>query len=360
MIPLVADTLLDLVGTYSPTGNEEAAVGKFMGYLKEIGAQDIATDPAGNGFGVLPGSGLTVTVCGHIDTVPGELPVVNSGGTLRGRGAVDAKSALVSLLYGAKQAKDLGFQGTINIIAAVGEEGPGKGIIEVALSHSKADYAILGEPSGTTGITAGYRGRILLDISFRAKSYHASAPWMGTNAIDRAIDSWKLIKEKYGENREFSKVSAALTSLHGGTADNVTPAESSLTLDVRFPPSRKREDLLEEFESIVRENNADGEVSISLRSYVDPYVSDLKTPLVSAFKGSILSATGETPKIVFKSGSGDMNILGTIWGVPCITYGPGNPQLSHTNDEEIEISEVERCAGIVADALIRLENNHPH
>lgn len=358
MTSSIEDTLTDLVSTYSPTGYEEKAIEKFIGYLEEVGAKEIDTDVAGNGYGIFPGKGVSVTLCGHIDTVPGELPVVNEDGILRGRGAVDAKSSLVSLLYGAKLAKDRGFHGTLFIIAAVGEEGPGKGIIEVARSHKKTDYAILGEPSGTTGITAGYRGRLLLDLSFQTKSFHASAPWMGENAVDMAIESWRRIKETYGENREFSKVSAALTSFHGGTADNVTPAESTLTLDVRFPPSRKRETLLGELETFLLKGNSDANLSINVRSYVDPYVSNLKTPLVNAFKNSISEIAKESPKTIFKSGSGDMNILGDSWRIPCITYGPGNPQLSHTVDEEIEIAEVERSAQIVADALLRLEKLH--
>lgn len=356
MTSWIEDTLTDLVQTYSPTGKEQKAVEKFLDYLTDIGARGIGTDGAGNGHGVLSGSGLTVTVCGHIDTVPGKLPVKKTDGKLYGRGAVDAKSSLISLLFGAKLAKERGFKGTINIVAAVGEEGPGKGIIEVASSHKKADFAILGEPSGTTGITTGYRGRLLLDFSFKTKSYHASAPWMGANAVDLAIDTWRQIRERFGENREFSKVSAALTSLHGGNADNVTPSTSNLTLDVRFPPSKKRQALMEEFQEILHSSAGGADAALSLRSFVDPYVSNLKTPLVTAFKSSIIEMTGENPKMIFKSGSGDMNILGTSWNIPCITYGPGNPQLSHTRDEVIDISEVEKSASIVADALFRLES----
>ena len=53
--------------------------------------------------------------------------------------------------------------------------------------------------------------------------------------------------------------------------------------------------------------------------------------------------------------SGDMNHLATIWNIPCVTYGPGNTQLSHTNNEKISISEVIKSSEIVADALVRLE-----
>lgn len=349
-------SLVEIIKTYSPTGHEEKAVQKFTGFLSQVGADNVHTDRVGNAIGSFPGKGVNVVLCGHIDTVPGKLPVNIKDGMLTGRGAVDAKSSLISLLHGASMAKDQGFEGTLHVIAAIGEEGPGKGIIEIAGSHEKSDYAIFGEPSGTTGITTGYRGRILLDAKYKSGSYHASAPWMGKNAVDMAIEGWLNLRQNYGDNKEFSRVSVALTSIHGGKADNVTPSDATITLDVRYPPSVKRENLLNE---ITEKLSSGGKPElVETRSYVDPYVSNLKTPIVQAFKKSIQERTAEQPKMIFKSGSGDMNILGTSWNIPCITYGPGNPQLSHTNDEIVSIDEVSRSAEIVSDALMRLEALH--
>lgn len=357
MNPGLEVSLVDLVKTYSPTGHEDIATGKFCDYLNDAGASYVRKDRAGNAMGTLNGSGLKVTLCGHIDTVPGRLPVRLVDGKLFGRGAVDAKSSLVSLLYGALIAKEKGFGGRLNIVAAVGEEGPGKGIMEVASSHEKADYAILGEPSGTTGITVGYRGRLLLEASFRTPAYHASAPWMGPNAVDLAMNSWIGIKETYAGNREFSLVSAALTSFHGGGADNVTPSKASFRMDVRFPPSVKRSELFGSFESMI--SGQAGDNDLKLKSYVDPYVANLKTPLVQAFKDSIMGLSGQKARMIFKSGSGDMNHLATSWNIPCVTYGPGDTQLSHTRDEVIGLIEVAKSAEIVADALLKLEGLHP-
>lgn len=350
------DDLLEIVRTYSPTGRETKAVEKFSGYLRNAGAQNIRGDAAGNSLGTFPGDGISIVLCGHIDTVPGKLPVRVSDGMLQGRGAVDAKSSLISLLYGARMAKDRGFRGTLHVIAATGEEGPGKGIVEVAASHEKTDYAIFGEPSGTTGITTGYRGRVLLDARFRSKSYHASASWMGKNAVDIAIDSWRDIRNSYGDGKDFSSVSVSLTSIHGGKADNVTPSDASLTLDVRYPPSKREEEVMADLKRFLIHGDNERGADLRIRSSVSPYVSNLKNPIVQAFKGSIEGRTSEKAKMIFKSGSGDMNILGASWKIPCVTYGPGNPQLSHTNDEIISIEEVYRSAEIVSDALMRLEN----
>ena len=355
MIQGLEKALVDLVRIYSPSGKEGRATAWFGDHLSDLGLSDIRFDSVGNPSGKLKGQGVRVTLCGHIDTVPGRLPVKLDNGELSGRGAVDAKSSLIALLYGSLIAKDKGFQGTLNVVASVGEEGPGKGIMEIASTHEKADFAILGEPSGTTSVTVGYRGRLLLDAKYSSASFHASAPWMGESALETAIQSWARIKGKYGENREFSKVSVALTSLNGGTADNVTPSKARMIMDVRFPPSVQRSQLYRELKQMVELPEKGGAGSLEVRSYVDPYVSNMKTSLVQAFKGSILEQTGETAKMMFKSGSGDMNHLATIWNIPCVTYGPGNTQLSHTNNEKISISEVIKSSEIVADALVRLE-----
>ena len=131
--------LTELVKTYSPTGHEEQAIEEFDGYLEQLGFQQISRDRAGNSIGKISGTGISVTLCGHIDTVPGKLRVTTRNGLLTGRGTVDAKSSLISLLHGARLAKDRGFGGTLQVIAAVGEEGPGKGIIEIAGSPQKTD-----------------------------------------------------------------------------------------------------------------------------------------------------------------------------------------------------------------------------
>ena len=348
--------LKELVDIYSPTGNEEKAVEYFGREMLRLGADEFFVDRAGNGVSTFSGASPEVLVCGHIDTVPGELPVREDGNTLYGRGTTDAKSSLVSLMFGASIAKQRGFGGTIRMIAAVGEEGPGKGIMEVASSQPRSDYAIFGEPSAVTGITVGYRGRILLDLEFRSGQVHASAPWLGQSAVESAVEAWNSVRDKYGKNREFSSVSAALTSIRAGDADNMTPSNAAMTLDVRYPPSRKQDDVLSEILDLVKSSTA-SEPSFVIRSSVEPYVSGLKTSLISAFKESVRKNTGNEAQLLFKSGSGDMNILGSRWKIPCVTYGPGNPQLSHTELEEISLEDVWRSAEIVADALANLERS---
>ena len=355
MIKDIDNTLIHLVKTYSPTGKEKQAISIFNSYLKKLGATNVITDRAGNGLGIFAGEGLSITLCGHIDTVPGKLPVMVKNGVLYGRGSVDAKSSLVSLLYGAIIAKEAGFKGTLTVIAATGEEGMGKGILEVTRTQPKSDYAIFGEPGNVDGITVGYRGRLLLDVMFETEPFHASAPWIGGGSVDAAMTAWSKIRDHYSGRTGFYEVSVAMTGIHGGRSDNVIPSKTTITLDIRFPMPVDKNDILKEVLGICESLNLPVQVKIRIISEVKPYVSNTKSPLAKAFRFAIGQKTGANARLVFKSGSGDMNVLGNSWNIPAITYGPGNTQLSHTNNEFIRLEDVEKSAEIVSEALISLE-----
>ena len=59
-------------------------------------------DGVGNVIGVLErGPGPTLMLLGHLDTVPGQLPVRSEHGRLYGRGAVDAKGPLAAMICAA-------------------------------------------------------------------------------------------------------------------------------------------------------------------------------------------------------------------------------------------------------------------
>src|SRR5579871_4262158 len=80
-------------------------------------------DEAGNAVGERgeSESGPTVLLLGHMDVVPGEVPVRREGELLYGRGAVDAKGPLATFLAAAS-ALATGFSGRIVVVGAVEEE----------------------------------------------------------------------------------------------------------------------------------------------------------------------------------------------------------------------------------------------
>jgi succinyl-diaminopimelate desuccinylase len=91
-----------------------------------------------------------VVLAGHIDTVPGEIPVRVQDGALWGRGSVDAKGALVAAYCAARRFRyhpDV----RVRIVGAVDEEGLSRGV--AALSRDlDPEWILVGEPSGVAGM----------------------------------------------------------------------------------------------------------------------------------------------------------------------------------------------------------------
>ena len=99
-----------LVEIPSLSGEEQAAVSLMVDKMNDLGLSAYI-DEAGNAVGIreVPGSTGTIereiVLLGHIDTVPGEIPVRIEDGTLYGRGAVDAKGPLATFLFAAARAE---------------------------------------------------------------------------------------------------------------------------------------------------------------------------------------------------------------------------------------------------------------
>ncbi|WP_075056980.1 M20/M25/M40 family metallo-hydrolase [Thermogymnomonas acidicola] len=248
-----------------------------------------------------------------------------------------------------------GFPGKVVFAGAVGEESRSKGIYSISRELQATDFAVFGEPSNTKDITVGYKGRLLVSVSVDTEAHHASAPWLGRNAVDVVYDILGRLRGEFGNGSQFRDTSCSVTRLSAGTAHNVTPSSARMLLDLRFPPSVTAAEAMERLRGVL---GGDGSLRVRKLSSVEAYVSDMKSPpLVASFRRAIESVTGSRPSLLFKSGSGgDMNILGRLWGIPCITYGPGDPQMSHTRLEWVSAGDVEKAASVTAEALLGLGN----
>ena len=82
------DLLTRMVETYSPTGREEPLASLLVEEMKGLGFE-VERDAVGNVIGTFEGGRPKVLLCGHMDTVPPQLPVKKEDGILYGRGTVE-------------------------------------------------------------------------------------------------------------------------------------------------------------------------------------------------------------------------------------------------------------------------------
>ncbi|RPI77742.1 MAG: M20/M25/M40 family metallo-hydrolase, partial [Chloroflexi bacterium] len=95
------ETLIGLVQRYSPSGQERNAVTWLVERMSSLGFSQSYIDQAGNAIGIIGKGPRQIVLLGHIDTVPGELPVHLEGDLLYGRGTVDAKGPLACFVEAA-------------------------------------------------------------------------------------------------------------------------------------------------------------------------------------------------------------------------------------------------------------------
>ena len=331
--------------------------------LDDLGFEKVNIDSVGNVIATKGNGTPRILLCGHMDTVPGQIPVRIDSGFLFGRGASDAKAPLISMLLASSEFKQ---RGTIIFAGVVDEEGNATGIKELVKNKLSIDYAIFGEPSGIDRITISYKGRIALKLTCDVlDSAHASAPWLSKNSIEEVFEVWKLlsaeISTKYDKPEKKSKsVSVSLTEISGGSSHNVTPQKCKITIDIRVPNGVKCLEILNHLDTSIKNISEMRKVKISYRieDMTEPFEADHSSPLVRALSLSILDQCKIRPVLLMKTGTGDMNVLGNSLNIPVVTYGPGEPHVSHSKDEKVEIQSYLTSIEIYNRALFHISRLH--
>ena len=107
------DLLTRMVKIYSPSGSE-GEISKFLAAEMEKLGFRVHRDEVGNVIGEIGEGSPVVLLCGHMDTVEGEIPVRVEDGQLYGRGSVDAKGPLAAMIVAASKFVDSSFPGKIS------------------------------------------------------------------------------------------------------------------------------------------------------------------------------------------------------------------------------------------------------
>lgn len=330
-----------MVRTYSPSSSEKDAVRLF---LNELNKMHFTTeeDKVGNAIGRIGSGPIKIYLIGHIDTVPGNLPVEIVDGKIYGRGSVDAKGCLCAFVEAAKEfynSKTV----SITLVGCVREESDSMGAYEILKTLPVPDYTIIGEPSGWKGITLGYRGVMWLEFSYENSRFHHGAP--EPTPAEIGVGFYEKIQKKYAkEYPSFDSASIRLVDIN--TYHKKGNIGIRIKMDLRTPIGFDFDDFLSFCKSEL--NGA----SLSHDEPIHAILTDKKTPLISSFLGSIRSQNG-TPKFKKKTGSADMNILGS-WNCPIIAYGPGDSALDHTVNEHLILDEYEKSIQVLKSALQRL------
>ena len=292
------------------------------------------------------GRAQRVIVAGHIDTVPfnGNVPSRLDGSgetqTLWGRGSVDMKAGCAVALKLAVELADPTVDVTWIFYDHEEVASSLNGLGRLARTHApllQADFAILGEPSNAQ-LEGGCNGTMRVELRTTGRRAHSARAWTGDNAIHALAPVLTRLAEFEPETVEVDGLAyregLSAVGVSGGVATNVIPDEAVLTVNYRFAPDK---------------SEADAEQRV--RAFFDGYdvvVADsspgARPGLTSPVAQEFLNAVGgdATPKY----GWTDVARFSAL-GIPAVNFGPGNPELAHTDDENVPVAQIERCEHVL-------------
>lgn len=380
-----------LVSIPSLSTREAEASSWLVAQMRELGYPRAFVDEAGNAVGELgdPLARHTVVLLGHIDTVPGAIPVriveEAAGPVLYGRGSVDAKGPLATFVMAGARAGDAWARANevrIVVVGAVEEESASsKGARFIrdrfnGVAEPLPDACIIGEPSGWSRITLGYKGRLLVEMDASQPMAHTAGPDSGIATV--AVDLWNWIAGRADSanaavEKAFEQLQPSLRRLQTDTDEQLWDHVHA-QVGIRLPPGFDVEALVGELAAWAADRAGaepsspvtapepgstseclcEGRVHIHLRfsAYEPAWRSDRSTPLARFLTGGIRKIDSQVrPAFVVKTGTSDMNVVGPAWLCQIAAYGPGDSTLDHTPDEHLNLLEYEKSVQILVESL---------
>jgi succinyl-diaminopimelate desuccinylase len=283
--------------------------------VAEVGPPAADSDSGG---GAVP----TVVFHGHLDVVPAHPEQFQpriEGDRLIGRGAYDMKGGLAAMMCALK---DLERQTRVRVrLVCVPdeeseeiEERSTEGFVKRGLG---GDFAITGEPTNLhIGVEA--KGVLAMLIVVHGRAAHSSTPWLGDNAVLKAIDVFRAIESlpfSRQSSEMFDRPSINLGRIEGGDALNKVPDECRMAVDIRFLPGQDPDDILAQIARIP-------EIDVS-KSFIWPPVSVARgNPYVRALSDAVAKAIPDKEVLsVGRDGASDAGSFMAA-GIPAVEFGP--------------------------------------
>jgi succinyl-diaminopimelate desuccinylase len=284
---------------------------------------------------------------GHLDVVPGRPEQFEprlDGDCLYGRGAYDMKGGLAAMMCATADASAQD-RTRVRLVVVPDEESEDLDVRStdtVVARGLGGDFAITGEPTNMhIGVEA--KGVLVMRIVVHGRAAHSSTPWLGDNAVLKAIDVFRRI-ETLPFSREssvmFDRPSINVGRIEGGDAVNKVPDRCTMWVDVRYLPGQDPATILEQVQAIP-------EIEVE-RTFLHPPVSVERTdPYVLALKEAVSRSTHGEAMSVGRDGASDAASFIEA-GIPAVEFGPAGAG-HHGPEEWVSVNSLVRYRQALGD-----------
>jgi acetylornithine deacetylase/succinyl-diaminopimelate desuccinylase-like protein len=278
-------------------------------------------------------------------------------GKMYGRGTVDMKSGLASILWAAAACREEGLpkKGELIVTAVVDEEAFDWGtyaLVQKGITKN-VDFAMISESTDLSVVTS-HRGRVVFEVEIRGKAAHSQWPDHGVNAIEKAA---LLVNA-------FSKLGGPRHSKMGGSTSNtlkieggqeqvmLVPDRCRLVIDRCLVPGYSSIEALADLRRLIPDLGIDAEARLVAREtpFCEAFEIPDNHPYVQTVVKAAAKVLGKTPEIDFHGGPCDSCILVNQGKVPTIEFGPTGGRV-HESDEYVEIESVKKTAAVYLEII---------
>ena len=310
--------------------------------------EPVAGRPSVVGIARGSGGGRSLMLNAHLDTVGVagmDAPFSGrvEGGRLYGRGALDMKGSLASIMLAGREAARRGLRGDV-VVTAVADEEAGSIGTEAVLERYRTDAAIVAEPTWLE-LAIGHRGFVGVEIAVAGRAAHGSRPDRGLDAIvrmGRVLVGLEEIDRRLQSGPRhplLGTASAHASVIEGGQELSSYPEQCMLLAERRTLPGESVADVESELAAML---SAAGRDDPDFHAEVRvPFARDAyELPPDDPFAELVRRHAGE-PELVGMPFWADSGLIAAA-GIPTVLFGPGGEGM-HETEEWVELADLQRC-----------------
>jgi putative selenium metabolism hydrolase len=369
-----ARNLSEIVRIPSLSGEEGSVVARLQTMLEEAHFDEVRIDGLGNLIGRIGHGPKKLAIDAHIDTVDtgdvsqwSENPHSGAirGGLVWGRGTVDQKGGAAAMITAGRVLKELRYEDAFSVYFTftVMEEDCDGLCWSYLIEREKLapDYAVITEPTNL-GLYRGHRGRLEIEVYFKGRSAHGSAPERGENAVYKACRAGLKVEElnERLKTDDFLGKGTVAATYVGSQSPSLCaiPDGCMMHLDRRLTWGETQESAVQEVARIV-EPGSDVVVpmydrpsykgtSFAQEKYFPTWRLEEDHPLVKAGVVAAEAVLGGRPHVDKWTFSTNAVAICGRHGIPTIGFGPGNEVLAHAPNENTPVDHLEKASAFYA------------
>ena len=328
-----------------------------------------STGPEGAGGVMLSGHTDVVPVEGQLWTKP-PFALTEVEGRYYGRGAADMKGfvacAIEAMLDAARRPLKVPLHLALSYDEEIGCMGVRSLIDLMTSAPVKPRFCIVGEPTGMQ-VATGHKGKVALRATCVGREGHSALAPLALNALHLGADFLGAVRRLQAEvatsGLRDGDYDVPYSTLHvgkmsGGVQVNIVPNLAVLNFEIRSLAGEDVAGLIArleaEAEAIVAPLRGEfPEAAIRVERLWDyPGLGTPSDGEVVRFVKGLTGANG-TIKVAFGTEGG---LFDARLGVPTVICGPGSMAQGHKPDEFVAVEQIERCRGMLAALVGRLED----